>query len=89
MKKILITKKNINEYLDAKTCRLVMEPDMILTPGAKDEVRERNYAIVYKEISESSDEISLEDRIKCILKNDYNVEDEALLKLLVKKIGAK
>lgn len=88
MKKILITKKNINEYLDAKTCSLVMGPDMILTPGAKDEVRERNYAIVYK-ISESSDEVSLEDRIKCILKNDYNVEDEALLKLLVKKIGAK
>lgn len=53
MKKILITKKNINEYLDAKTCSLVMGPDMILTPGAKDEVRERNYAIVYKEISES------------------------------------
>ncbi len=48
MKKILITVDNIDDSICREDGRCYIGPDMILTPGAKDELAKRRVPIVYE-----------------------------------------
>lgn len=100
MGKTLITKKNIHDYVDQGRHCLVVGSDKILTPGAKDEAREKNYQILYEEEKGSQEpkkidrreenptakENGLEEKIRTILVRDYGVCDENLIRNLTNKI---
>ena len=89
MKKRLITVKNLSEFVQNK--ELVVQADMIITPGAKDIIREQGVEVRYeKSFCESNCEIKkdcgdLERKVIEILVKDYKITDfETVQKILSK-----
>ncbi|WP_026894210.1 hypothetical protein [Clostridiisalibacter paucivorans] len=85
MGKVLLTKKNINQYVSKGDEKIYIGKDMILTPGAKDIIRNMGLTIVYGEKPEEKDcdycfdpEIVKKDILK-MLKEDYGISDEVRL----------
>lgn len=82
MKKTLVTRKNLDDFLH-DNC-IYVSGEMILTPGAKDAIREKNYELVYgiasckcevPPVASVNTEVSLEDKIKEILVKEYKIEN--------------
>lgn len=89
MGKILLTKKNIEEYIAKDEKKVYIGGDMILAPSAKDVIRSKGITIVYDEKpTKDKDsnyclnaEFIKKDIVK-ILKEDYRIIDnEAIDKL--------
>lgn len=87
MSRTLITKQNYREFLDPGEKTITLCGKMILTPGAKDFLREENIKICYGERKEPEktaiEEIgpekwSLKERIQDLLKKEFQCDDEAL-----------
>ncbi|MGO1369286.1 MAG: hypothetical protein ACTHVE_04600 [Senegalia sp. (in: firmicutes)] len=83
MKKILLTKNNYKEFISKDESQICMQDNMILTPGAKDEIRRSKIDIVYGEMKNddkrednSSSTQETISNIKDILKKDFNISDE-------------
>lgn len=92
MGKKLITSKNLDEYISEGQKELIMDGNMIISPGAKDLLDDKKISIIYgKNIS--NEDIGRKDlvgdRIKKILKEEYNIEDSEDMKKLVNKIHEK
>ena len=93
MKKRLITVKNLSEFVQNK--ELVVQADMIITPGAKDMIREQGVEVRYeKSFCESENKVKNEIKKDCgdlerkvieILVKDYKITDfETVQKILSK-----
>ena len=93
MKKRLITVKNLSEFVQNK--ELVVQADMIITPGAKDIIREQGVEVRYeKSFCESENKVKNEIKKDCgdlerkvieILVKDYKITDfETVQKILSK-----
>ena len=77
MKKKLVTIGNFSEYISGK--KFVASHDMIITPGARDKIREAVAEIVYENQS-------LELKIKEILEKDFNITDDSMVQKVINKI---
>lgn len=87
MSRTLITKQNYREFLDPGEKTITLCEKMILTPGAKDFLREQNIKICYGERKEpgitpieekSPEKWTLKDRVQDLLKKEFQCDDEAL-----------
>ena len=80
MKKRLITVKNLSEFVQNK--ELVVQADMIITPGAKDIIREQGVEVKNEIKKDCGD---LERKVIEILVKDYKITDfETVQKILSK-----
>ena len=77
MKKKLVTIGNFSEFICGK--KFIASSDMIITPGAKDKIREAGAEIVYENQS-------LELQIKEILEKDFNITDDSMVQKVINKI---
>jgi len=90
MGKRLITVKNLFEYIQDK--ELVVQADMIITPGAKDMIREQGICGVSN--SASGNEIrkntrdcdDLEKKVIEILVKNYKITDSDTIRKILSKI---
>ena len=77
MKKKLVTIGNFSEYISGN--KFVATGDMIITPGARDKIREGGAEIVYENQN-------LELKIKEILEKDFNITDNSMVQKVINKI---
>lgn len=98
MSKKLITKDNVHDYICEN--KFYKEKNMIITPGVLDYLKEKNIKIVQhvdgtctiseeKNIKPTIDpnlvaDESLEDKIKRILSNDFNINDKLIVDKIIK-----
>ena len=81
MKKRLMTVKNLSEFVQNK--ELVVQADMIITPGAKDIIREQGVKVRYeKSFCESNCES--ENKVKNEIKKDCEDLERKVIEILVK-----
>ena len=81
MKKRLITVKNLSEFVQNK--ELVVQADMIITPGAKDILMEHRVEVRYeKSFCESNCES--ENKVKNEIKKDCGDLERKVIEILVK-----
>ncbi len=83
VKKILLTKNNYKEFVSKDKKEICIQENMILTSGAKDEIRKGGINTVYanemddvKKEEEPSNRKEVIVNIKNILKQDYNIVDD-------------
>lgn len=97
MGKTLITKNNLKDYLDAGGASITLTPERILTPGAKDLVREMNVKICFADGLEAAPEekrtgatplqsTALSDRVCKILHEEHGIDDQKLVRKIVDRI---
>ena len=97
MGKRLITVKNLFEYVQEN--ELVVQADMIITPGAKDMIREQGIEVRYEKTcgisnSASGNEIrkntrdceDLEKKVIEILVKNYKITDSDTIRKILSKI---
>ena len=97
MGKRLITVKNLFEYIQDK--ELVVQADMIITPGAKDMIREQGIEVRYEKTcgisnSASGNEIrkntgdceDMEKKVIEILVKNYKITDSDTIRKILSKI---
>ena len=90
MKKRLITVKNLSEFVQNK--ELVVQADMIITPGARDKIREQGVEVVYeKSCCEAKrkgrkDSQDFEKKIVEILVKEYNITDPATVQKILSRL---
>lgn len=98
MSRTLITKQNYREFLDPGEKSITLCTKMILTPGAKDFLREQNIKIKYEDqvteipVNESvvkKEEKTLTDRIYQILKDEFKADDCNLAEKIANLISIK
>jgi ethanolamine utilization cobalamin adenosyltransferase len=98
MSRTLITKQNYREFLDPGEKSITLCTKMILTPGAKDFLREQNIKIKYEDqvteipVNESvvkKEEKTLTDRIYQILKDEFKTDDCNLAEKIANLISIK
>ena len=77
MKKKLVTIGNFSEFICGK--KFIASSDMIITPGAKDKIREAGAEIVFEDQG-------LELKIKEILKNEFNIKNKYKITKILEKI---
>ena len=77
MKKRLITVKNLSEFVQNK--ELVVQADMIITPGAKDIIRDKGIGVKYEKCCCES-----ESKIKNEIKKDCGDLERKVIEILVK-----
>ncbi|BCS95511.1 hypothetical protein DSLASN_11430 [Desulfoluna limicola] len=63
-----------------------MDGTIILTPGAKDVLRNKGVTIVYGPRPEMSDDDQLEATVAALLKKEYGITDEAQVKAVSCKV---
>ena len=82
MKKRLITVKNLSEFVQNK--ELVVQADMIITPGAKDMIREQGVEVRYeKSFCESNCES--ENKVKNEIKKDCGDLERKVIDIITKE----
>ena len=97
MGKRLITVKNLFEYIQDK--ELVVQADMIITPGAKDMIREQGIEVRYEKTCDVSNYASgneirkntrdcedLEKKVIEILVKNYKITDSDTIRKILSKI---
>lgn len=98
MSRTLITKQNYREFLDPGEKSITLCTKMILTPGAKDYLREQNIRIKYEDqgteipVNESvvkKEEKTLTDRIYQILKDEFKTDNFSLAEKISTLISMK
>ncbi len=92
MAKKLITPNNVTQYL--KGNKLYVDKDMILSPSVRDCFKEKMITLIYgeeksceeKKCCEKQSVENLKNKIIRILEKDFNICDEKLVELILKKI---
>ena len=84
MAKKLVSEKGV-EALIVGDC-FYMDGTVILTPGAKDVLRNKGVTIVYGAKPETSEEDPLEATVAALLKKEYGITDEAQVKAVSCKV---
>ncbi|MCR2043834.1 hypothetical protein [Anaerosalibacter massiliensis] len=87
MSKVLITKNNLDSFLEKEDKSFLVDKNFILTPGAIDILDERNIKIIYKNDIEEN----IVERITRLLREDFKIEDygeiEKITNLVLEKIN--
>ena len=96
MAKQLVRRDNIEEFISHDENRLYVGQSLILTPGAKDYLQEKNITVVYGEPAEpkikpeakvtTSVVTDLEGRIQQLLQSDFSITDRQLVTEVTKKV---
>ncbi len=96
MAKQLVRRDNIEEFISHDENRLYVGQSLILTPGAKDYLQEKNITVVYGEPAEpkikpeakvtTSVVTDLEGRIQQLLQSDFSITDRQLITEVTKKV---
>jgi ethanolamine utilization cobalamin adenosyltransferase len=92
MGKKLITPKNLDEYVLEGQKELIIDRNTIISPGAKDLLDDKNILTIYGEDIPKKDLGSkdlIEDGIRKILREEYKIENNEDMKILIKKIWEK
>ena len=92
MGKKLITPKNLDEYVLEGQKELIIDRNTIISPGAKDLLDDKNILIIYGEDIPKKDlgnKDLIEDGIRKILREEYKIENNEDMKILIKKIWEK
>jgi hypothetical protein len=90
MAKKLITVGNFSEYVQNN--KLVIAADMIITPGARDKIREQGVEVIYeKSCCEAKskgrkDSQDFEKKIVEILVKEYNITDPATVQKILSRL---
>ncbi len=96
MAKQLVRRDNIEEFICHDENKLYVGQSLILTPGAKDYLQEKNITVVYGEPVEkkinpeakvaTSVETDVEGRIQQLLQSDFSITDRQLVTEVTKKV---
>jgi len=101
MGKQLVTRKNVDDLICIDEKKIYIEKDMILTPGAKDIIRNRGITIVYgkkeeknKEVlnetddkeEENLDKDKIEEKITNILVKDFKISNDERVNKVVSDV---
>ena len=96
MAKQLVRRDNIEEFISHDENRLYVGQSLILTPGAKDYLQEKNITVVYGEPAEPKIKpeakvttpvvTDLEGRIQQLLQSDFSITDRQLITEVTKKV---
>ena len=101
MAKQLVRRDNIEEFISHDENKLYVGQSLILTPGAKDYLQEKNITVVYGEPAEpkikpeakvTTSEVTtpvvtdLEGRIQQLLQSDFSITDRQLITEVTKKV---
>lgn len=86
MSKKLITVGNVSDYISDN--RIIVTENMIITPGAKDKLREYGVETVYEKkcCNLSGKDNELEKKAVEILVKDFNITDPSLIQKIITKI---
>ena len=94
MRKRLITVKNLFEYVQEN--ELVIQADMIITPGAKDIIRDKGIGVKYEKCcceseSKMKNEIkkdcqNLEQKVIDIIKKEFKITDSETVQKILSKL---
>jgi len=84
MAKKLVSEKGVDEIIVNGS--VYMDGSIILTPGAKDVLRNKGVAIVYGPRPETSEEDRLEAMVADLLKKEYGITDDAQVKAVSSKV---
>ena len=87
MSKTLITKRNLDNFLEKGANNIIVDKSIILSPSVKDVLKERGVKIIYKnDIEENKGKRDIIQNITKILKEDFNLKDENLIKQVAIKV---
>jgi len=96
MAKQLVRRDNIEEFISHDENKLYVGQSLILTPGAKDYLREKNITVVYGEVKKPetpsaaptsiTTSIDLSGRIEQLLQSDFSITDRQLISEVTKKV---
>lgn len=87
MSKILITKNNLDKFLEKDTKKFLIDNRFILSPGVKDILDERGVKIIYKSsMNQADDKEKIIERIYKLLKEDFNIQDEEKIEKITRKV---
>ncbi|SCY24089.1 hypothetical protein [Desulfoluna spongiiphila] len=84
MAKKLVSEKGVDEIIVGGS--VYMDGSIILTPGAKDVLRNKGVTIVYGPRPETSEEDRLEAMVADLLKKEYGITDDAQVKAVSSKV---
>ncbi|WP_300671295.1 hypothetical protein [Desulfoluna sp.] len=84
MAKKLVSEKDVETLVCGGN--FYMDGSIILTPGAKDFLRNKGVTIVYGAKPERSEEDQLEATVAALLKKEYGITDEAQVKAVSGKV---
>lgn len=84
MAKRLVSEKGVEEIIVDGT--VYMDGSMILTPGAKDVLRNKGVTIVYGPRPETCEEDRLAAMVADLLKKEYGITDDAQVKAVCCKV---
>ena len=99
MAKQLVRRDNIEEFISHDENKLYVGQSLILTPGAKDYLHEKNITVVYGEAEKpkTTSEATaaapaasdLPGRIEQLLQNDFSITDRQLVMDVTRKVMEK
>ncbi len=99
MAKQLVRRDNIDEFICHDENRLYVGQTLILTPGAKDYLQEKNITVVYGEPAKPKIEpeakaattvaTDLRGRIEQLLQSDFSITDRQLVTDVTRKVMEK
>lgn len=99
MAKQLVRRDNVNEFINHDENKLYVGKTLILTPGAKDYLQEKNISVVYGEPAEPKKEpaekaattasTDLRGRIEQLLQSDFSITDRQLVADVTRKVMEK
>lgn len=86
MSKKLITVRNIQDYIFEN--RITVTEDMIITPGAKDRLKELGVEIVYgKKFCDLKDnDKEFEKKVIGILVKEFSITDSSIIQKIIAKL---
>lgn len=86
MSKKLITVRNIQDYISEN--RIIVTEGMIITPGAKDRLKELGAEIIYgKKCCDLSDnDKEFEKKVIGILVKEFNITDPSIIQKILTKL---
>lgn len=84
MPKILLTLRNVENYIEDN--RIIIEKNMILSSSVKDYLAEKGIEISYERKCNQDNGENLKKKIERILKDEYQISDEKIVELILKKI---
>ncbi|MCF6466275.1 hypothetical protein [Clostridium sp. Cult2] len=88
MSKILITQKNLDEYLEENSKEILIDSTMILSPIAQDLIKERGIKTIYKTAPKviKLDTDVLIEKISSILYEEYSYTNKDDIRRIVKRV---
>lgn len=98
MSRTLITRQNHRDFLDPGNKSVTISNEMMLTPGAKDFLREQQIRIIYedqkrenpeRQCTEEVKECPLTERVYLMMKEEFGTDDRNLAQKIARLITSR